>query len=181
MSLEPEYLAAISSADDDFALFDLPRGFDVDTSALRRRFFDLNRQIHPDARSGATEEEQAAGMLAAARLNEAYETLRDPIRRAEYLLLSSGGKTAAQDKRVPQEILNQSLMLREEIDEARASGDTATLAAIRQNISQQLQAADARIADLARRVCSSATDADRDALRLELNSLKYLSNLLAQF
>ena len=115
----------------------------------------------------------------AATINRAYETLTDPVLRAEYLLESSGGKSAADDKRVPPELLGQVMLMREEIEEAKAGGDAESLARFRGQVSQQKEAALQRLADLSRRL-DEGGDALRDDLRLQLNSMKYFNNLLAQ-
>lgn len=179
VSTELTQLAAGNA--DYFVLMGLARGFDLDVAELRRRYLEIHRRIHPDALAGQSEAVREAGLAAASRVNEAYETLRDPVRRAEYLLVTSGGKSAAEDKRVPPEVLTQTLMLREEIEEIRAAGgDAERMAAIRREVLEQKGEIEGRIAELARRVARGGTDGDRDELRLELNAIKYSANLLSQ-
>jgi len=165
---------------DAFELFGLPRDFDLDPSELRARFLSISRNIHPDILTAHDSQLQPAALQLSSDINRAYERLRDPIQRAGYILEISGGKTAAEDKRVPQEILNQSLMLREEIEEARAAGDTAVLDAIRESVAAQRTALETRIAELGRNLIREPGDALRDELRLQLNAIKYVVNLLAQ-
>ncbi len=62
---------------DYFEIFDLPRKLHLDSDDLQRRFYRLSRELHPD-RGGSLE--------ACADLNDAYRTLRDPVKRAEYVL-----------------------------------------------------------------------------------------------
>ena len=69
---------------DAFAMFGLPRQFDVDADALRKQYLQRCAASHPDRFTDPAEQAEAAAMMAA--LNEAFQTLRDPIRRAEHLL-----------------------------------------------------------------------------------------------
>lgn len=180
LTAQPHHAARAADAADFFDLFSLPAHFDIDAAQLRRRFLELSRRCHPDAVAMEDAAAQAAALATSARVNEAYETLCDPVRRAEYLLRRAGGKSAADDKRVPPELLSQTLMLREEIEQARAAGDQATLTAVRKGVLQQKSDIEDRIADLARRLVDRPDDALRDDLRLQLNAMKYVGNLLAQ-
>ncbi|MEE8170604.1 MAG: Fe-S protein assembly co-chaperone HscB [Phycisphaerae bacterium] len=164
---------------DDFALFGLPAAFDVDGDALRRTFLAISRRIHPDIAAAGSPNAQRAVMQLSARVNRAFETLRNPIRRAEYLLQLRGGKSPADDKRVPQDVLAGAMMLREELEEAQQSGDQAALDAMREQVGRQALTAEERVAELARKL-AAPTDEIRDALRLQLNAMKYIINLRSQ-
>jgi len=121
-----------------------------------------------------------------AAVNQAYRTLDDPVRRAEYLLLAHGGKDAGQDKRVPPEMLGEVLMLNEEIAEAKEANDLRTLTAFRQQMQGRRAAVLKDVEALAARLTEGGNPASRgdeqtlDALRLELNAIKYVHNLLVQ-
>lgn len=75
---------------DHFARLDLPVRFDVDGAELDRRYFALQRQLHPDRFATRTARERAISQSQAVALNEAYETLKDPLSRAEYMLRLNG-------------------------------------------------------------------------------------------
>jgi len=75
---------------DHFARLGLARGFGVETAELDRRYFALQRQLHPDRIVKKTPRERAVSQSQAASLNDAYETLRDPLSRAVYLLRLQG-------------------------------------------------------------------------------------------
>lgn len=180
MTAQRQHADSGAGAGDYFELFELPARFDIDIALLRRRFLELSRQCHPDAVAMEDAAAQAAALATSARVNEAYETLCDPVRRAEYVLRRAGGKSAAEDKRVPPELLHQTLMLREEIEEAKSAGDQAALTAIRKSVLQQKGDIEGRITELARRLAGQADDSVRDELRLQLNAMKYVGNLLAQ-
>ncbi len=164
---------------DYFELFGLKRLYDIDATALQKTYLAITRNTHPDAFATADATTQSLMLRMAATINRAYETLKDPILRAEYLLESSGGKSAADDKRVPPELLGQVMIMREEIEEAKSSGDAATLTRFREQVSRQKDSALQRLADLSR-LLDDGGESVRDDLRLQLNSMKYFNNLLAQ-
>lgn len=168
------------SGADYFELFGLDRRFDLAPDDIQRKYLAVARNIHPDAFVSADQATQQVVLRLSSAVNKAYETLRDPVRRAEYLLELSGGKSAAEDKRVPPELLAEVMLLREEIEEARAGGDTDTIAAIRPGIAGKKVTAMQRIAELCRRITADSDTSVHDDLRLQLNSIKYFDNLLAQ-
>ncbi len=75
---------------DHFTRLGQPRGFEIDTVALERAYFDLQRRLHPDRFATRTPKERALSQQQAVALNEAYETLNDPLKRAAYLLTLAG-------------------------------------------------------------------------------------------
>lgn len=70
-----------------FSLFGLPERYELDTQVLAGRYQDLQRQYHPDRFATHDEREQAQALTMAATINEAYHSLKHPLKRAEYMLL----------------------------------------------------------------------------------------------
>lgn len=160
-----------------FELFGLEPTFDVDERDLRTRYLRISRELHPDFQQRAGGVSDAA-LHGSAQVNAAYDTLRDPIRRAEHLLLLAGGDTAADDKTVPPEVLTQTLMLREEIDEAKAAGAAEALATLAVQVRAGHDDWARRIGELARALPGDA--AHRSALRAALNAIRYYERMLEQ-
>ena len=73
-----------------FELFGLPMQFAVDAAELDRRYRELQREVHPDRFAAAPQAEQRISMQFATRVNEAYQTLKSPLRRAVYILQMRG-------------------------------------------------------------------------------------------
>lgn len=69
-----------------FELFGLPNQFDLDKNHLSEKFRDLQKQFHPDKFAAASERDRLMSVQKAAEINDAYQTLKTPIERAEYLL-----------------------------------------------------------------------------------------------
>ncbi len=161
-----------------FEVFGLEPAYDLDAGQLRQRYLQLARFAHPD-RAG-TSDDPAAGlaMRISAQLNRAVEVLSDPVERAGYLLELFGGPSAAEDKSVPQEVLLETMELREQIEEAAAQRDAARLAEIGQRVRGEHDEMLERIAALARRL--PGDEALRRELRLRLNGIRYYQKMLEQ-
>jgi len=104
---------------DDFALFDLPRRFALDGADLAARRRVLQAEVHPDRFAAGGAAAQRAAMQWAVRVNEAFERLNDPLKRAAYLCELGGVPIRAQDNTaMPPEFLVQQMAWREGLDEA---------------------------------------------------------------
>src|SRR5205807_10448464 len=103
------------AAVDYFTFFGLPRKLNVDVEALERDFYELSRKLHPDlnARAENKEIEQEWSLEQSSLLNDAYRTLKDPIKRTQYLLhlegveLEEQSKSATEQARASGEIKKQ--------------------------------------------------------------------------
>jgi len=113
---------------DHFVRMGLERTFDLDVPALDRLYFDLQRQLHPDRFATKSPKEKALSQQQATALNDAYETLKDPLKRADYLVHLEGidvlpeGCNLVQD----QSILMEAMEMREKLamaDTMAALGD----------------------------------------------------------
>jgi molecular chaperone HscB len=112
---------------DYFAVFGVDRRYDADLAQLEARYRELSRKLHPDRYATADARARRASLQRSVQLNEAWRTLKDSFRRAEYLL-SLAGLTLA--KEVPPALLMETLELREELGDARAAGDEAKVQAM---------------------------------------------------
>lgn len=77
---------------DFFQVFGLERKFQMDLAALEHEFHRLSRKVHPDRFARAEEIEREWSLADTALLNDAYRTLKDPLRRTEYLLKLEGAE-----------------------------------------------------------------------------------------
>lgn len=107
-----------------FELFGLPVGYVIDSADLAERYRELQRVVHPDRFASASEQERRLSMQASILINEAFQTLKDPMLRARYLLLQHGvemgeGKESTQDT----EFLMEQMELWEELAEAKDQPD----------------------------------------------------------
>jgi molecular chaperone HscB len=83
---------------DYFRFFGFPRKLNLDTVALEKEFYALSRRLHPDMSAQAESQERAWSLEQSSLLNDAYRTLKDPIKRTEYLLRLEGVELDEQSK-----------------------------------------------------------------------------------
>jgi len=107
-----------------FQLFGLPRAFDVDAAQLDSRYRELQRIMHPDRYASAGDHERRLAMQQATRINEGYQTLKDPLKRGRYLLELGGFVFSDQHHttRDPEFLMRQ-MELREALGAVRTAGD----------------------------------------------------------
>jgi molecular chaperone HscB len=104
-----------------FALFQLPQRFAVDMTALEKAYHGVQNQAHPDKFAHATGAEKRVAMQWATRANEAYQTLKNPLKRATYLCELNGVDLETESNTaMPTAFLMQQMEWREELDDARA-------------------------------------------------------------
>jgi molecular chaperone HscB len=122
---------------DKFATLGFDPSFD-EPDGLDERFRALSRKLHPDRFARATAQERRYSLEQTTRLNEAYKTLKDPVRRAEHLLQLRGIKG---DPRMSPEFLEQTMDDREKLLEAKLSGQPldALAAGVREKRDQTLR------------------------------------------
>jgi len=87
-----------AATQDYFSVFELPRKLNIDISALEKSFYAHSRKLHPDLFARASREEQEWSQEQSSHLNDAYRTLKDPIKRTEYLLKLEGVELEEQSK-----------------------------------------------------------------------------------
>lgn len=115
---------------DDFELFGLPRRFAQDRALIDARWKQLQREAHPDRFAAQGAAAQRVAMQWSVRINEAYQRLKDPLRRAAYLCELQGVPVRAeQNTAMPAEFLQQQMQWREQLEEVREAAALAELAA----------------------------------------------------
>jgi len=109
---------------DDFELFGLERRFAQDRAELDARWKDLQRQAHPDKFTAQGTAAQRVAMQWSVRINEAYQRLKNPLKRAAYLCELHGAPVNAENNTaMPASFLMQQMQWREELDEAQSAKD----------------------------------------------------------
>ncbi|KQP21431.1 Fe-S protein assembly co-chaperone HscB [Pseudorhodoferax sp. Leaf265] len=108
----------------DFELFDVPARFAQDLDALQQRWKALQREAHPDRFSAQGAAAQRVAMQWSVRINEAWQRLRDPLRRAAYLCELNGAPVDVHgNTKMPPAFLMQQMAWHEQLDEARSAQD----------------------------------------------------------
>ena len=130
-----------------FALFGMTPRFTIDAAALDAAYRDLQGRVHPDKFAAASHAEKRVAMQWATRANEAYQTLKSPLKRAAYLCELNGIDLAIESNtHMPPAFLMQQMAWREALEEARDNKDLSAL----EGVESELRAARAQqLADIA--------------------------------
>jgi molecular chaperone HscB len=140
---------------DPFATLGIARGYAIDLAAVERNHRELSRALHPDRFVGAGASERRAALAKAVEVNEAWRTVRDPIRRAQ-ALLSLAGVSAGEDAvaspgaGAPQYsplFLMEMLEGREALQEARQARDRDAIRRLAQTVEGRASAAERALSE----------------------------------
>jgi molecular chaperone HscB len=157
-----------------FELFGLPERFRFDPASLDRAYRALQSEVHPDRFARAGEAEQRLALQSSARVNEAYQALRDPVARAQYLLSLHGIEAFAEtDTALPFDFLERQLERREAAGEALGACDAARLGALANEVRADAKELEHRLA------ARLDTEAAWDAARGDVRELRFLAKLAA--
>ena len=111
-----------------FQLFGLEPAFQLNLARLDQSFRDIQAQVHPDKFSHAPDAERRLSMQWSTHVNEAYQTLKQPISRARYLLKLRGVDTQEEtNTAMPTDFLMEQMEWREAIGEAKDAADATEL------------------------------------------------------
>jgi molecular chaperone HscB len=117
-----------------FAVLGLPEQFELEKGDIERAYLERAKQTHPDRYTAAPSQERLAALQLSVRLNDAYQTLKKPVKRAEYLLAQRGVTIGDNERIADHEFLMKVLALREELSEQRAAGNTVEVARLQQTM-----------------------------------------------
>jgi len=161
-----------------FEVFGLPKRLNIDLQALEKSFYKLSRKYHPDYFGAASEDDKAKALQMTALLNDAYRTLRQPIRRVEYLLNLEGCKPDG--SKAPKSFLMEVFEINEQLEEFRHNGaSSGQIATLRQQVAGKHRDLMARI-DAASHawdelLAGQAPDAEK------VRHLKIMTELMSEF
>ena len=135
--------------DNHFDLFQMPATFAIDAAQLDAAYRELQGRVHPDKFVAACDAEKRVAMQWATRANEAYKTLKNPLRRAAYLCELHGVDLGIESNTtMPPAFLMQQMEWRESLDEARSERDTARLEALEKALNEARHQTIARLGEL---------------------------------
>ena len=151
-----------------FELFHLPVSFDVDTDDLANRHRAIIARVHPDQFANKSAMEQRVALQWATFANEAFDTLKTPLTRAQYLLKLNAPELVIEGVRVnlPPEFLMQQMMWREALEDGQAD-------AVRAEVAQLHASTLAQLAD-------ECGENDWDAVALTLAKCQFIENFMGQ-
>lgn len=123
-----------------FDLFQLPQRFEIDQARLDAAYREVQSQVHPDKFVQAGDAEKRVAMQWATQANEAYRTLKDPLKRATYLCALQGVDLQTESNTsMPAQFLMQQMEWRENFDDARQSHDVMAMMRLEKEVTLALQ------------------------------------------
>jgi molecular chaperone HscB len=162
----------IDFSQNHFALFGLKPRYRLDQGRLDAAYRRLQSEVHPDRHAAAADAERRLALQSSARVNEAYQALKNPVDRAQYLLSLNGVDAMSEtDTMLPEEFLEEQLVRREAVSEATAKREAQTLDRLRSEVQAEMRQLDS--------VLESELDQAQalDAARATVRKLKFLSKL----
>ncbi|MGP0074002.1 MAG: Fe-S protein assembly co-chaperone HscB [Bryobacteraceae bacterium] len=166
-----------------YEIFGLPRSLNVALDDLQQRFYALSRELHPDRFMRQPEVERQRALDMSSALNDAYRTLKDPIKRAQYLLALEGFDIGEQrSKDVPPELLEEVFELNMALEEMRGGDDSSRpqLEQADKNFTNMLAETDQQLHVLFEQYDASQSRDVLTQIRNLLNRRKYVHNLLSE-
>lgn len=126
---------------DFFALFGLPKRFEISLEALEAAYHELHVQVHPDRHAHLPDADKRRSMQWATHANQAFTTLRKPLSRARYLLELAGIDAGLEtNTAMSPEFLMEQMEWREGVEEACSAGDGKALETLHQRLRHQYRA-----------------------------------------
>ncbi|KAJ3057441.1 hypothetical protein HK097_006369 [Rhizophlyctis rosea] len=141
--------------------------FDIDVGALRRRFLRLQQAVHPDGFEQKSETEKELSDQQSSFINKAFQTLRDPLARAKYLLNQVDMKVEESSSLDDPELLMEVLEVREQLEEAQSDEEVAQIG--KEN--------EGRMEETISKLSEAFADGDMDRARTLTIHLQYWANI----
>ncbi|MDA8382095.1 MAG: Fe-S protein assembly co-chaperone HscB [Betaproteobacteria bacterium] len=158
-----------------FELLGLPPRFHLDSARLDQAYREIQAQVHPDRVAHLGAVERRVSMQWATAANEAYQTLRDPLARARYLLHLRHVDTQEEtNTAMPTAFLMEQMEYREAIAEAKASHDAHALERLEGQLKEKIVH---HLAELERALDQAHDDAAAASL---VRSLRFLNKIAAE-
>jgi molecular chaperone HscB len=168
---------------DHYAVLGIPRGLNLFVDDIQQRYYALSRELHPDRFMQKPEAERQRALDMSSALNDAYRTLKDPIKRAQYLLTLEGFDVGEQrSKDVPPELLEEVFELNMALEEMRGGDHSARpqLEQAEKNFTGMLIETDQQLQSLFAQYDESQSRDVLSQIRNVLNRRKYVQNLVSE-
>ena len=169
---------------DYFAYLGIPRAYHVSADALGEILRDRSRKLHPDRFARAEPRERSLSLQHTTLLNDAVRTLRDPQRRAEYVLSLYGLKAGGNDRpgaKMDPDFLMEMMETREELAAARKKNDAAQLAKMAESAKKETAALQAQVdAKFSAWETNTAEKKPLEQIVGLLDKMRYFEQILAE-
>lgn len=161
-----------------FELFELPVSCQVDLQRLSSQYRALQRAVHPDRFAGDDERQQRISIQYASHVNEAFDTLKQPLPRVIYLL-----KLAGRDVDMERNTIMDPGFLMEQMELREAVADIRSASNPEQEIERLASQVDADILRYLQRFegfWSSGTEQDLEQAETVVRKMQFMVKLAAE-
>ena len=157
-----------------FELFQLPIQLPIDSGQLTANYQQLQRQYHPDNFAGATDNEKVAIIQKSAMINDGYQTLKNPIKVAEYLLSLQGFDVATEQNIIHDaDFLMEQFSLREKLDDIESQNNVDLLDDFHSEITQRKK-------NVYQQLMDYISQQDWQSAVNQIYKIRYLARLIEQ-
>ncbi|GAA0564019.1 Fe-S protein assembly co-chaperone HscB [Chitinophaga japonensis] len=133
-----------------FELLGMPVSLQVDTELLRRRYYALSRQYHPDMHTQAGAAVQAEMLEKSALLNRAFQVLGDGQQLLAYVLELNGLPEDTAPYQLPELFLMEMMDIHEKLLELEYDPEEEAIAALQQQVKEMEQEVCGEVAEMHR-------------------------------
>ena len=167
---------------DYFELFNIPKDFNIDIPALKKKYYQLSKMHHPDFHTQSHEENQMENLDKSVAINKGFKVLGDLDSRIKYILELKGSPIEESGNNLPQGFLMEMMDINESLMEAKMSDDQAAIDRAKEGIASFEKALRNEIQETFDAFnFENAEEAQLDALRTYFLKRKYLKRLEQQF
>lgn len=160
-----------------FELFDLPVSTHIDNADLQQRYRRLQQALHPDRHAAGSERDKLLALQKTSQVNDAYQTLKQPLSRAEYILQLRGIDFQHEQKTLQDpEFLMAQMAWRERIESLQANADMDAVAAAMNELQQQTQ----QLQQTLEQQIDAHSEATDEAAANSVRKLKFMHKLDAE-
>ena len=157
-----------------FELFQLPIKLPIDSSQLTVNYQQLQRQYHPDNFAQATDNEKVAIIQKSAMINDGYQTLKNPLKAAEYLLSLQGVDVATEQNIIHDaDFLMEQFSLREKLDDIESQNNVDLLDDFHSEITQRKK-------NVYQQLMDYISQQDWQSAVNQIYKIRYLARLIEQ-
>lgn len=173
-SLKP---SALSLKMDYFKFYDIPVSFSPDQALVKKKFYSLSKQYHPDFYVNEPEEKQQEILELSTLNNKAFQTLSNPAKLLPYVLTLKNVLVDGEKYQLPQEFLMEMMEVNEGIMELEFGADEAKLAEVNKNVDDFENELNAELQSLTAGFEADGKDGSEDVL-LKIKDIWYRKKYL---
>jgi molecular chaperone HscB len=158
-----------------FELFAIPVDYNIDLVTINKHYLELQRAVHPDRHANASSRDKLMSVQSTAEINDALQTLKHPVKRAEYMLSELGIDIRAEQQTLQDPLfLMQQMELREDLEELTSTSDPDAAIA---NFEKQIKQLDEQYSEQLAEQLASNDEQQYQAAADNVRKLKFVYKL----